>query len=89
MRPDRVNHSPVITHNKRPVKDVLDRLPAKMLARFTEDPALDACCSDAMNHTVEFAKTHPDAKHPDRATFECSTCGKRHIRLAIGGGTFE
>lgn len=83
-RPARVTHAPVITHASRPVKEMLGELPAKAVASF-DNAKLKPCCRKVMDHHVEISKTHPDAPGPDQAVFDCA-CGRKHIRLAVGGG---
>lgn len=83
-RPARVTHEPVVVHSKRPVKGILDKLSAKHIASFGDNPHLKGCCADVMSHEVQFEKSNPDLAGPDRAVFTCQ-CGCRHIRFMSGG----
>jgi hypothetical protein len=70
--------------NKRPVKEILDRVQAKHLVALEENDKLMACCRKSKDHHVEFFKTNPNLEAADMAIYECN-CGRRHYRVAVGG----
>ena len=70
---------------KRPVKEILGRIPAKYLTDLEDNTRLKACCRKAKNHQVELFKTHEEAEGADMMVMEC-TCGRKHYRAAAGRG---
>lgn len=84
-RPARVTAAPLAVGNPRPVKDVLDRISAKMLLSLQNPKAKD-CCGKPLEHQVQMFRTatQPEDLGPDMMVFTCG-CGCRHIRMAGGG----
>lgn len=82
----KIDKAPKARGAKRPVKQVLDRLSAKMIAAIEDNAGLKPCCRKAKDHEVEFFETatqKPDIG-PDMAVFTCA-CGARHTRFGVGG----
>lgn len=85
MRPQAPTRPLIPVGEKRKVRDVLDQISAKQLDALENNAALQPCCRNAKQHDVELFKTHDDAPGPDLMVLTCS-CGRRHFRMAGGGG---
>ena len=82
----RRNEPPVIATPKLKVKDVMGQIPAKYISSMKGNMKIKSCCRKAEDHQIQTFRTHKEAIAPDLAIMECSTCGAKHYRAAVGGG---
>src|SRR3990167_925998 len=83
-RPARETRPLIPVEQKNKVRNVMDRIPAKVIDAFEGNPGLKPCCKNVRDHDIELFKTHEELVTPNMAIITCS-CGRKHYRAAAGG----
>jgi hypothetical protein len=70
---------------RRPVREVLDRIPQKYLDVLEQNQKIASCCRHPEEHEIEAFKSRAEETTPDIYIFHCMRCGRQHRRFCVGG----
>lgn len=83
-RPERVTREHIKLGKTDKVGSIKARLSAKIVDDFRNNQNAPACCRDVDSNDIEFFDTDGNGV-PDKITMTCDVCGRKHIRVAMGG----